>query len=47
MFLIAEAAGYVGQWLQSFSEFPPRRKPGSFNLERIMEADSKPQGGDN
>ena len=29
---------YVGQWLQSFKEFPPRQKPGSFNLERVMES---------
>ena len=28
----------VGDWLQSFREFPPRQKPGSFNLERVMEA---------
>jgi hypothetical protein len=28
----------VGQWLQSFKEFPPRQKPGSFNLDRVMEA---------
>jgi arylsulfatase len=38
MFLFAPAAGYVGQWLQSFREFPPRQKPGSFNLDRVMEA---------
>jgi len=38
MFAIAPAAGYVGQWLQSFREFPPRQKPGSFNLDRVMEA---------
>jgi len=37
MFLIAPAGAYVGQWLQSFKEFPPRQKPGSFNLERVME----------
>ena len=43
MFLIAPAAGHVGQWLQSFREFPPRQKPGSFNLERVMEAVTKPQ----
>jgi hypothetical protein len=24
--------------LQSFREFPPRQKPGSFNLDRVMEA---------
>jgi len=45
MFAIAPAAGYVAQWLQSFREFPPRQKPGTFNLDRVMEAVSKPQGG--
>ena len=25
-------------WLQSFKEFPPRQKPGSFNLENVMES---------
>jgi arylsulfatase len=38
MFTIAPAGAYVGQWLQSFKEFPPRQKPGSFNLDRVMEA---------
>jgi arylsulfatase len=38
MFAIAPAGAYVGRWLQSFKEFPPRQKPGSFNLERVMEA---------
>ena len=47
MFLFAPAAGYVGQWLQSFREFPPRQKPGSFNLDRVMEAMTKPHGGGN
>jgi arylsulfatase len=37
MFVIAPAGDYVGQWLQSFKEFPPRQKPGSFNLDRVME----------
>ena len=37
MFLIAPAGAYVAQWLQSFKEFPPRQKPGSFNLDRVME----------
>ena len=37
MFAIAPAAAYVGNWLQSFQEFPPRQKPGSFNLDRVME----------
>jgi arylsulfatase len=42
MFMIAPATSYVAQWLQSFKDFPPRQKPGSFNLERVMEAMSKP-----
>ncbi|WP_170361627.1 arylsulfatase [Ruegeria arenilitoris] len=37
MFAIAPASAYVGQWLQSFEEFPPRQKPGSFNLDNVME----------
>jgi arylsulfatase A-like enzyme len=38
MFAMAPAAGFVGQWLQSFREFPPRQKPGSFNLDRVMQS---------
>ena len=42
MFAIAPAGAYVAQWLQSFKDFPPRQKPGSFNLDRVMEAVSQP-----
>jgi arylsulfatase len=45
MFVLAPAGAYVGQWLQSFREFPPRQKPGSFSLDRVMEAVTK-SGGD-
>jgi len=38
MWAFAPAGAFVGQWLQSFREFPPRQKPGSFNLDRVMEA---------
>ncbi len=38
MFAFAPAGAYVGQWLQSFKEFPPRQKPGSFNLDNVMKA---------
>jgi len=44
MFMIAPAGAYVGNWLQSFREFPPRQKPGSFNLDRVMEAITKGAG---
>ena len=45
MFMIAPAAGYVGSWMQSFRDFPPRQKPGSFNLDRVMEAVTATPGG--
>jgi arylsulfatase A-like enzyme len=44
MFAFAPAAAYVGNWLQSFREFPPRQKPGSFNLDNVMEAVTKAAG---
>jgi len=44
MFVFAPAGAYVGKWLQSFREFPPRQKPGSFNLERVMESITKGAG---
>jgi arylsulfatase len=44
MFVFAPAGAYVGQWLQSFREFPPRQKPGSFNLDNVMEAIAKGAG---
>jgi arylsulfatase len=47
MFVFAPASAYVGQWLQSFKEFPPRQKPGSFNLDKVMESVTTPQGGSN
>jgi arylsulfatase A-like enzyme len=37
MFAFAPAGAYVGRWLQSFREFPPRQRPGSFNLKHVME----------
>jgi arylsulfatase A-like enzyme len=47
MFMLAPAGAYVGQWLQSFREFPPRMKPGSFSLDRVMEKVTAPHGGNN
>jgi arylsulfatase A-like enzyme len=37
MFMVAPAAAYVGQTLQSFAEFPPRQEPGTFNLSAVMD----------
>ena len=44
MFVFAPAGAYVGKWLQSFRDFPPRQKPGSFNLDNVMEAIAKGAG---
>jgi arylsulfatase len=45
MFMFAPAVAQIGQFLQTFREFPPRQKPGSFNLSKVMEAmqQMKPQ----
>ena len=47
MFVLAPAGAYVAQWLQSFREFPPRQKPGSFSLDRVMEAVTSSGQGNN
>jgi len=47
MFVLAPAGTFVGKWLQSFKEFPPRMKPGSFSLDRVMEAVTAPAKGRN
>jgi arylsulfatase len=44
MFMFGPAIGFVGQWLQSFREFPPRQKPGTFNLDQVMEMVSSQPG---
>ena len=37
VFLLTPAAAYVGEFLGTFKEYPPRMKPGSFNLSQVME----------
>ncbi len=44
MFVIAPTAVYVGKWLQSFQEFPPRQKPATYNLDHVMEAVARGAG---
>jgi arylsulfatase len=41
-FLLGPAQGYVARWMQSFVDFPPRQKPGSFNLSHVMAKLTKP-----
>jgi arylsulfatase len=47
VYLLVPAQAFVGQWLQSFKEFPPRQKPASFSLDQVMQEISRPQNGDN
>jgi len=37
VFMLVPAQTYVGGFLKSFEEYPPRQKPGSFGLDRVME----------
>ena len=36
-YLILPAVNYVAQHLATYQEFPPRQKPGTFNLNRVLE----------
>lgn len=38
VYLLTPGAAYVGQFLATFKEFPPRQKPGSFNLDRVLQS---------
>jgi len=37
-FLLVPAQQYVGQFLSTFKEFPPRQKAGSFSLDQVLQS---------
>jgi len=37
VFLLVPAQAYVGQFLESFKDFPPRQKAASFSLDQVIE----------
>jgi arylsulfatase len=45
IYALPAAASYVGQFISTFKEYPPRQKPGSFNLDRVLESLQEPPGG--
>ncbi|HSF04810.1 MAG TPA: arylsulfatase [Methylomirabilota bacterium] len=46
LFLLVPAQQYVGRFLSTFKEFPPRQKAGSFALDQVLESlQSGAQGG--
>jgi arylsulfatase len=44
-FLLVPAQQYVGQFLETFKDFPPRQKPAAFNLDEVMGKLSEGTGG--
>ena len=42
VYLLVPAQTYVGNFLQTFAEFPPRMKPGSFSIDKVMEKLASP-----
>jgi len=45
LYLLSPAAAYVGKFIGTFKEYPPRQKPGSFNLDRVLESLQEQPGG--
>jgi arylsulfatase len=45
VFMLVPAQTYVGDFLKTFVEFPPRQKAASFSLERVMEKLEQATGG--
>ncbi|MEP0641365.1 MAG: sulfatase-like hydrolase/transferase, partial [Roseobacter sp.] len=43
-YLLVPAQTYVGQFLETFVEYPPRQKAASFSLDQVMEKLSTPPG---
>jgi len=41
-FLLVPAQAYVGNFLKTFKEFPPRQKPASFSLEQVIDKMMQP-----
>ncbi len=44
-FLLLPAADYVGKFLTTFQEYPPRQKAASFTIDQVMEQLAIPAGG--
>lgn len=43
-YLLVPAQDYVGEFLATFKEYPPRQKAASFSLDQVMETLSEPPG---
>jgi arylsulfatase len=47
VFLLVPAQQYVGKFLSTFKEFPPRQKVGSFGIDQVLETLTSPPSGSN
>ena len=45
VFLFVPAQKYVGQFLSTFLDFPPRQKAASFSIDQVLEKLSQHGGG--
>jgi len=45
VYLLVPLQTYVGQFLATFKEFPPRQKAASFTIDQVMEQLAQPAGG--
>jgi len=43
-FMLVPAQQYVGGFLATFQDYPPRQKAASFSLEKVMEKLTAPAG---
>ena len=44
VFFLVPAQAYVGEFLSTFKEFPPRQKPASFSIDQVMEKMTQASG---
>jgi arylsulfatase len=45
LFLLVPAQQYVGRFLATFKDYPPRQKPGSFSIDQVLESLQSVSGG--
>jgi arylsulfatase len=45
LFLMVPAQEYVGRFLATFKEYPPRQKPGSFSIDQVLQSLQSSTGG--
>jgi arylsulfatase A-like enzyme len=47
VYLLVPMQGFVGQFLESFKDYPPRQKAASFTIDQVLETLSQPAAGSN